>query len=375
VKFKLIVECQSWSSFLSILRVECSRRTTEAVIKRWSTVTKVVERAVTAMRRQLYAQSPGAFDGFRDEYLLALTESRVLVLLKFADEFTRLTSHEKLLYILSMYEALSDAAPGLLLLFSGARKQRVSERTQGILTKLGGVVRTMASGLLAKIQSDSSQTPSPSDGVHPLTRRAMARVEQLAPHRTVLGVILASAGGERATTFGGLVAELIGALERNLEEKSAHISAGGSASPHLFLANNTSFVLTRAADADVASLLGDGWAARRRSQVDRHGASYVEACWGPVVACLELPGGPARALAKFNAAFKRVHGSQVCRAVPDPALRAALRTAVWEKVVPAYAAFLQKHPKLVKSARYSADNLTECSSDLFEGEGADSRKS
>jgi exocyst complex component 7 len=97
----------------------------------------------------------------------------------------------------------------------------------------------MASRFLSKIQSDSSQTPSPNDGVHPLTRYAMSRVEQLAPHRTMLGMILASGSGaaECATTFGGLVAELVEGLERNLEEKPAHISAaasaGRSASQHI----------------------------------------------------------------------------------------------------------------------------------------------
>ncbi|TVU36138.1 hypothetical protein EJB05_18054, partial [Eragrostis curvula] len=378
--------CDVLDSFLSILRVECSRRTTETVIKRWSTVTKLVEKAVVAMRRQLYVQSSGAFDGFRDEYLLTIAESRVLVLLKFADEFTTVTSHEKLLYILGMYEALSDAAPSLLLLFGGVRKQRVSERTHDILSKLADVVKTMVSGLMAKIQSDASCTRSAADGgVHPLTRYAMTSVELLAPHRTVLGLILASGGvdapaggAEAVTSFGSLVAELVAALERNLEEKSALIFADAGGSAHLFRANNVSFVLNRAADADVASLLGDEWAARRRSQLERHAESYADAFWGPVVACLKTTAGvsrkPGKALVKFNAAFKKTHGSQVCREVPDPALRAALRKNVSETVVPAYIAFLQKHPKLEKSVRYSGDDLAESLSELFEGEATDGRR-
>ncbi|GJM92153.1 hypothetical protein PR202_ga08588 [Eleusine coracana subsp. coracana] len=364
--------CDVLDRFLSILRVECSGRTTEVVIKRWSAVTKILEKAVPAMRRQLHAQPPGAFDSFRDEYLSTIAETRVLVLLQFADDFTTLTSHEKLVHILSMYDALSDAAPGLLLLFTGARKQLVTERTQDILTKLAGVIRTMVNGLMAKIQSDYSRTSSPVDGgVHPLTRYVTTRVEQeLAPHRTVLGLILATSGdvngaAERVTTFAGLVDELIEALERNLEKISALIFADAGDSAHLFLANNISFVLSR---TDVASLLGDEWVTRRRSKLERHAASYVEVSWRPVVACLETSGKPARALAKFNAAFKEAHGSQVCSEVPDPAFRASLRKAVAEKVVPPYVAFLKKNPKLEKSVRYSADNLAESLADLFEGE-------
>jgi exocyst complex component 7 len=43
-------------------------------------------------------------------------------------------------------------------------------------------------------------------------------------------------------------------------------------------------------------------------------------------------------------------------------------------LVPAYCAFLQKQPKLWKSARYTADDLAESLSQLFEGEAADGTK-
>ncbi|KAK3162764.1 hypothetical protein QOZ80_1BG0093440 [Eleusine coracana subsp. coracana] len=384
--------CDVVDSFLSTLRVECSRRTTEVGIKWWSAATKIIERTVLAMRRQLYAQPSGAFDTFRDDYLLTIA-SRILVLLDFADKFTSLTSsHEMLVRILSMYEALSDAAPGLLLLFSGTSKQLVSERTQYILTNLADKVRIMVRCLMAWIRSDSSHGLwGADDGVHPLTRYVMTRVEkELAPHRTVLGLILASGdinapsasggGAERVTTFGGLVEKLIEALERKLEKKPA-FKAGGS-SAHLFLANNISFVLNRAGNADLTSVLGlgDEWVARRRSKLEQHTASYVEASWGPVVACLETSfswrrNKAAKALAKFNAAFKETHGNQACCEIPDPVFRAALRETVSGMVVPAYNAFVQKHPKLEKSISYTADDLAELLSEMFEGEAAHGRNS
>ncbi|TVU36140.1 hypothetical protein EJB05_18057, partial [Eragrostis curvula] len=187
------VPCNVLDRFLLILLVQCPRRTTGIWIKRWSMVTELVEKAVVAMRRQLYAQDPGAFDNFRDEYLQITSEGVVLHLLRLADVST-VTSHEKLEYILSMYEALSDAAPSLLLLFSGEHKQRVSERTLDTLTRLADVVKTMVSGVMAKIQSDPSATPSraPDGGVHQVTQYTMTCVERLAPHRTVLGLILCS---------------------------------------------------------------------------------------------------------------------------------------------------------------------------------------
>jgi len=162
-------------------------------------------------------------------------------------------------------------------------------------------------------------------------------------------------------------------MERNLEEKPVLACAGGSPSRHLFLANNTSFVLSRAADAGVASLLGGEWAERRRDRLEQHAASYLEASWAPVVACLAAAAGggggkPARALAKFSAAFEKARGSQAGREVPDPALRAALREAVSEMVVPAYRAFLEKHPKLGKSVRWLTswpDLCRNCSKEML----------
>lgn len=371
--------CDVLDSFLSILRVECSQQTTEAVIKRWTTVTEIIGKAMVAMRRQLYAQNPGAFDGFRDEYLLAIAENRILILLDFANGFTSITSHEKLVYMLGMYEALTDAAPSLLLLLSGARKEAISERTQGILTKLAGAVRIMVSGAIAKIQGDSlfPHTPSAAGGVHPLTRDAMTCVELLARHRTTLDLILA--GADERGSLAGVVSDLIAGLERNLQRRFAVACADAGGSRHLFLANNISFVLSRVADDDgVASLLGDAWAARRRSRVEQHVASYAASSWGPVVALLDTTacgrGKSAKVLAEFNAAFNRSRDSEMCREVPDPVLRSVLRNAVSEMVVPAYCAFLQKQPKLGKSARYTADDLVELLSELFEGESTDGMK-
>ncbi|KAK3162768.1 hypothetical protein QOZ80_1BG0093490 [Eleusine coracana subsp. coracana] len=181
--------CDVLDSLLSILGVKCSRHIAGIFIKRWSTVTKLLENAIVAMQKQLYARNLGAFHDFRDEYLMAIAQSRIFALLQSAEEFARNTSHEKLPYILSMYEALSDAAPSLLLLYSGGgeRKALVSERIQGTLTKLADVAKIMTSGLMAKVQSAAPPLirPRASGGVHPLTRYVVRRVEQLlSPHRT-----------------------------------------------------------------------------------------------------------------------------------------------------------------------------------------------
>ena len=179
--------------------------------------------------------------------------------------------------------------------------------------------------------------------------------------------------GKHGELISRQVPVVLAKLERNLEEKPVLACAGGSPSRHLFLANNTSFVPSRAADAGVASLLGGEWAERRRDRLEQHAASYLEASWAPVVACLAAAAGggggkPARALAKFSAAFEKARGSQAGREVPDPALRAALREAVSEMVVPAYGAFLEKHPKLGKSVRYTAADVAQSLSELFEGD-------
>ncbi|KAF0916388.1 hypothetical protein E2562_007489 [Oryza meyeriana var. granulata] len=342
--------CDVLDRFLSIFQVECSRRTTEVVIKRWSLATKLVGKALVLMQRQLYAQnSPGAFDALKDEYFLAITKNRILNLLKFADDFTSITSHEKLVYILGMYEALSNAAPGLLLMFTGPHKVLVSERSQEILAKLARSIRAMVASLIAKVRDDIWNTKNSvaagdgGVGVHPLTCYTMACIELLAPHRDTLDLILASGGA--VTSLSDLASRMVGCLDRVLllEEKPMPPGDGVAAAAagsrhHLFLANNAGFVLQRG-----KPLLGDEWAARRESLVERHVASYAEACWAPVVACLETAGRkPAKVAAKFSAAFDK--------------------------------AYERQHPQLEKKVRYTASELEQKLSELFEGEAAERSK-
>jgi hypothetical protein len=398
-----------WSRFLSILQLDrpsfavnrvnfedAEWWATEDMVKRWILATKLIGKALVVMRKQLMAQECGAFDRFKDAYFMAIAKQGILVLLKFADGFTSTRSPEKLIYVLELYEALSNSTPTLLPLFTGQHAELISRQVPVVLAKLARALRAAIGGLITKIRTDCSQAAIATIGVgvHQLARHAMTCVDLLAPHRAALDLILANGGGEDergapaaggaegVTSFGGLASELITGLERNLDEKSALACAGSSpSSRHLFLANNTCFVLSRAADAGVASLLGDDeWAARRRSRLEQHAASYIKTTWGPVVACLETAGTsgqgkPAKALAKFSAAFEKTHGSQVCREVPDPSLRAAMRMAVKELVVPAYSAFLQKNPRLGESSRYTADDLDESLSELFEGDAADDGRS
>ncbi|WVZ67764.1 hypothetical protein U9M48_016804 [Paspalum notatum var. saurae] len=309
--------------------------------KRWILATKLIAKALVVMQRQLLAQNCGAFNRFKGDYFMAVAKQSIVVLLKFADGFTSTQSPEKLIYVLELYETLSSSAPGLLHLFTGPHTELISRQVPVVLAKLERALRTATGALAIKIQTESSQAEGV--GVHPLAEYTMTCVELLAPHRAALDMILADGGeGERATSFGGLVAELIAGLERSLEEKCGLAFADGSPSQHLFLANNTSFVLSRAADADVTSLLGDEWAARHRSRLEQHTARYLQASWGPVVACLETAGGkPAKALAKFNAVFDEMHGSQE-----------------------------QKYMKLDKSVRYTVDDVAQSLSELFEGDAA-----
>ncbi|KAM0908866.1 hypothetical protein ACQ4PT_015200 [Festuca glaucescens] len=136
---------------------------------------------------------------------------------------------------------------------------------------------------------------------------------------------------------------------------------------HLFLANNTSYVLQHAASL----LRGDKWVARCQGQVVQHMKGYVEASWAPVVTCLEATGTSkptVKILAKFNSTLEKTCSHHARCKVPEPMLREALRKAVSEKVVCVYDAYLLKHPKLQKSAKYTAENLAALLSELFEGE-------
>jgi hypothetical protein len=115
--------------------------------------------------------------------------------------------------------------------------------------------------------------------------------------------------GRGAPTAAGIFTELIACLERNLQGKLALAFTDEPA--HEYLAN-IGFILSCVADAggDVASLLGDAWAAQRRERLAWHVASYRESCWGPAVALLETPvRGRAKPAKKTCGVRRRVYQS------------------------------------------------------------------
>ncbi|XP_047095382.1 exocyst complex component EXO70B2-like [Lolium rigidum] len=322
-----IAPCDVLDRFLSILQVGCSLETNEAIsyenaewwtaedmIRRWILATKLVGKALVAMQMQLYAQSNGAFDRFKDEYLMAIAKRSTFILLRFADGFTSTHSVEKLIYVLEMYEVLGSAVPSLIQVFTGQRKELISRQVEVVLAKLARALKVMVSSLITKIRTGISSgthttTRGVGAGIHPLTRYTMAYVESLAPHCGALDLIFKSKSGgtcsaEGIDSFDDLVSELITSLETNLEEISALRGTQGGGMQHLFLANNTSYVLQHAASL----LRGDKWVARCQGRVMQHMTDYIEASWAPVVACLEATGTgkpTVKILAKFNSTLEK----------------------------------------------------------------------
>uniref|UniRef100_A0ACD5Y427 Uncharacterized protein n=1 Tax=Avena sativa TaxID=4498 RepID=A0ACD5Y427_AVESA len=127
--------------------------------------------------------------------------------------------------------------------------------------------------------------------------------------------------------------------------------------------------------------------------------SYLDVSWGHVRAhiqitvskgsCLDVSCGPVlfsipklcfsgsrqhrnkiSELAKFESAFHKTYQDQKFWKVPDPQLRAVLRKAIAETVLPDYHRYLKKHPELqkhVNSGSSSPDMLKELLGELFEG--------
>lgn len=177
----------------------CSLETNEAIsyenaewwtavdmIRRWILATKLVGKALVAMQMQLHAQSNGAFDRFKDEYLMAIAKRSTFILLRFADGFTSTHSVEKLINVLEMYEVLGSAVPSLIQVFTGQRKELISRQVEVVLAKLARALKVMVSSLITKIRTGISSgtqttTRGVGAGIHPLTRYTMAYVESLAP--------------------------------------------------------------------------------------------------------------------------------------------------------------------------------------------------
>lgn len=321
----------------------------------------------------------------------------VLQLLNFGEAVVvaRRTS-EKLFRILDMYDALSDVAPELELLFGDESGELLCAEVKGVLTGLGEAAIGTFVEFEHAVQGETSRKPILGGEIHPMCRYVMNYMKLLVDYSDLMNALLGNnVGGsvqsqndenneENVSPIARRMLSLITTLESNLEEKSKLYE--DSAMQCIFLMNNILYIVQKVKDSEIRTVLGDQWIRKRRGQIRQYATSYLRATWSKALACLKdegIGGSSSSNVSKmalkerfknFNACFEDIYRIQSAWKVPDAQLREELRISISEKVLPAYRSFMGRFGNQLESGRhagkyikYTPEDLENYLLDLFEG--------
>uniref|UniRef100_A0A5B7AJJ1 Exocyst subunit Exo70 family protein n=1 Tax=Davidia involucrata TaxID=16924 RepID=A0A5B7AJJ1_DAVIN len=414
--------CQVYSSVrrdvldecLSILGVEkfsieevqkIEWRSLDEKMKKWIQAVKIAVRVLLSGEKRLCEQIFYGSELIKEVCFVETAKGCVMQLLNFGEAVAiGRRSSEKLFRILDMYDVLVDVLPDIQVLFTDELGELLCSEAQAVLDLLGEAAIGTFVEFENAVQGETSRKPIQGGEIHPLTRYVMNYVKLLVDYSDSLNTLLANSADESESDplpsdygnnsqLGDMspiarrLLLLLTSLESNLEEKSRLYEDG--AMQYIFLMNNILYIVQKVKDSELGKLLGDQWVRKRRGQIRQYATSYLRASWSKVLSCLKDEGiggstGNASKVAlkerfkNFNACFEDIYRIQTAWKVPDAQLREELRISISEKVIPAYRSFMGRFGNQIDNGRhagkyikYTADDLENYLSDLFEGTPGD----
>ncbi|CAN6556812.1 unnamed protein product [Malus baccata var. baccata] len=368
----------------------------ETKIKNWLNAVKVSVKTLFYGERLLCDHVFAASNSIAESCFNEISKEAAMTLFGFPESVgkSKKLSPEKMFRVLDLYQAVSDLWPEIESIFSFESTSAVRSLAVNSLVKLGEAVRSMLEEFESAIQKETSKTPVPAGGVHPLTRYVMNYITFLTDYTEVLTDIVADWPLAISTPlpeayFGCYDAEesqlsirvawLVLVLLCKLDGKAALYK--DVALSYLFLANNLQYVVGKVRSSNLKYLLGDYWVENHDSKVKQYAANYERMGWTKVFDSLpkdptaEISSDQARIYFKrFNAAFEEAYKKQTSWVVMDPKLRDEIKVSVAKKLVPTYREFYENHRNGIMRAcgedslvRYAPENLDNYLSDLLYG--------
>lgn len=372
----------------------------EYKIKNWLNAVKVAVKTLFYGERILCDSVFSASDSIRESCYSEITVEGATWLFGFPEFVAKCKkSPEKMFRTLDLYEAISDHWAEIESIFSFKSTSSVRTLAANALVKLGEAIRIMFADFEAAIQKDSSKTPIPGGGVHPLTRYVMNYVAFLGDYSEILSDIFADyplsvqsplpeayfgslessdvSSSPILVRFSWLVLVLLCKLDGKAELfKDVALS-------YLFLANNLQYVVAKVRDSNLRFLLGEEWVAKHEEKVKNYAANYERVGWSKVYSSLPedptadiSPEETKQCFLRLNLSFEEAYRKQTTWVVPDAKLRDEIKISVARRLVPAYSAFYEKHREGLSRkrgseslVRYMPENLANYLSDLFFGDG------
>ncbi|KAH6761978.1 exocyst subunit exo70 family protein H2 [Perilla frutescens var. hirtella] len=367
-------------------------------VNKWIQAAKVAVKSIFRGEKMICDHVFAVSETIKQTCIAHTTMEGAMNLLRFPELVAKgKRSPEKIFLVMNLFETVSELWPEIESIFSYELLSPIKLQAISSINKLTESAQTILSEFVSSIQKNSSKTPFPGGGIHPLTHTVMDYVVLLADNAGALSEILPDDAAENAAAqspfpesyfdspspipnsgVASRLAWIILVLLCKLDSKAELYKDIGLS--YLFLANNLQFIVEKVSATALKLLLGQNWVSKLQKKVKLYAANYESVAWSKVLASLPPPAEAESSPAvikehfrKFNAAFEAAYRKQSAWTVPDPKLRDEIKVSIARKVVPAYRRFyescyvaiLSEERNLELLVRFSPDNLGNYLSDLF----------
>ncbi|KAK3015674.1 hypothetical protein RJ639_007511 [Escallonia herrerae] len=374
-------------------------------IERWIKAVNVALRILFPSECRLCDRVFFGFSSTADLSFMEVCRGSAIQLLNFADAVAiGSRAPERLFKVLDVFETMRELMPEFEAVFSDQYCLFLRNEAFTIWKRLGEAIRGIFMELKNLIRRDPAKSAVPGGGLHPITRYVMNYLRAACRSRQTLEQVFEESivppgGGDYRKADDRVLSSSLSEqmdwvmewLESNLEAKSKIYRDPALCS--VFMMNNGRYIVQKAKDSELGSLLGEDWVRKHSAKVRQYHVNYQRSSWSKVLGVLKLdnsslaPNAGSKALKEklklFNVQFEDNCRTQSAWVIFDEQLREELKILVLGNVLPAYRNFLgrlQSMPDIGKQAdrhiKYSVEDVEARIGELFQGNGgsAGSRK-
>ncbi|KVI03722.1 exocyst complex component EXO70B1-like [Cynara cardunculus var. scolymus] len=271
---------------------------------------------------------------------------------------------ERLFKILDVYEAVKDLSPEFEVLFSDQYCLFLRNEAIGVWKRLAESIRGIFMELENLIRRDPAKSAVPGGGLHPITRYVMNYLRAACSRPTLEQVFDDNLDPSLSSSSSPLslqISWIMEVLETNLESKSKIYRDPALSS--VFMMNNGRYIVKKAKNDELGSLLGDDWIRKQAAKVRQHHLNYQRTSWHKILNTLKLDNSNLSSnlasrslkekLKQLNSQFEEIFRTQSTWVIVDEQLRDELKGSVAGNVVPAYRNFLGRFHNLQDIGKYA----------------------
>ncbi|KAE8653683.1 Pectin lyase-like superfamily protein isoform 1 [Hibiscus syriacus] len=359
-------------------------------IKNWLNAVKIAVKSLFNGEKILCDHVFSASQTIRDACFAEITMEGATNLFKFPEIIAQNKNSrpERIFRLLELHGTISELRPEIESIFNVDLTSAIKSHALSSLQKVGDSVFTLLINFGSSIRKDSSKTPVPGGGIHPLTQSSMSYISSLSDYDRILSDILSVHPPAENPPFPESyfnnptaieaapihLAWLILVLLCKIDSKAQQYKDVSLS--YLFLANNLQFIINQVQTSNLQHLLGDQWLSKHTQKIKQYASSYELVAWNRVFKTLPERTTPELSheavkdcFRRFNAAFEEAYMKQILRSVPDGKLRDELKVSIAGKLVPVYKEFYETYSRISNGdfVRISPDDLGNYLSDLFHG--------